>query len=290
MCPISRHFLAIPQEHYYDDYCTPDFILPDGADGGAADDFHAVHNDVIGLLLEKNKFQASAPSNTFLGVATDLSHASQLDNPYVEFRPSPHHTDKVLALLDEASTSGLSTHLALVIRGKLNRILQSAWGCVGRPAPQPLVSHTGRWMHDLLGGATPRPQRDSWSPSLQDMTDFLRVLFQYLPPLQNYLQAPALPHVVLYTDAQYSSRGRKGMGAILADTHSGAHYMCGCEVPQSILTFLGSLSPTRSNVSTNASFLLSSLPSSLFPHILRGRNVDVWVDNVATLKAAVDGT
>ena len=61
-------------------------------------------------------------------------------------------------------------------------------------------------------------------------------------PLRHYLRAPTLPHVVLYTDAQYSSCGHKSMGAILADTHSGAYYMCGGEVPPAILTFLGSIS------------------------------------------------
>ena len=79
------------------------------------------------------------------------------------------------------------------------------------------------------------------------------------------------------------------MGAILADTHSGANYMCGGEVPPPILAFLGSISlPKEQRINQCELLALVSAVFS-FSHLLRGRNVVVWVDNVATLKAVVDG-
>jgi hypothetical protein len=79
------------------------------------------------------------------------------------------------------------------------------------------------------------------------------------------------------------------MGAVLADTHSGANYMSGCEVPPSILTFLGSLSLSKAQRINQCELLALVSAVFSFSRILRGRNVVVWVDNVATLKAAVDG-
>jgi hypothetical protein len=148
--------------------------------------------------------------------------------PVVEFRPSSGRTDRVMAMLDHAVVEGLSAHSAQVIKGKLGWILQSAWGGVGRAAVQPLVSRTGSKKFLLPGGRPAPPETQLWTPELASMTEFFR------------LGAPPRGLLLVYSDAQYSQRGRKGLGVVVTDTLTNTSYMCGGEVPDDILAWMDS--------------------------------------------------
>jgi hypothetical protein len=50
------------------------------------------------------------------------------------------------------------------------------------------------------------------------MTKFFRTLFKFLPPLLQTLGAPPRCRLLVYSDAQYSQRGRKGLGVVVTDT------------------------------------------------------------------------
>ena len=43
-----------------------------------------------------------------------------------------------------------------------------------------------------------------------------------------------------YSDAQYSQRGRQGIGVVVTDTLTNTSYMCGGEVPDDILAWVDS--------------------------------------------------
>jgi hypothetical protein len=286
-CQAARHFLAIPVDHYCDDYATPDFKLASAPDCGAASGLAALHA-AIGLILQPDKHQPPAAINTFLGVVCDVSRA-HTSQPFVEFRPSAQRTDGVLAMLDEGAACGLSPHSAQVIKGKISWILQSAWGCVGRAAAQPLVSRAGGRKFLLPGGRAPPPETHEWTPALQDMTEFFRTLFRSLPPLRAFLGIPRRAPVVVYSDAQYSVDGRKGLGVIITDVESGASRMCGAEIPLDLLQWMDSFG-TRKKQRVNQCELLALLGAVLtFGEVMRDREILVWVDNVPTLSAAVNG-
>ena len=224
-CQAARHFLAIPVDHYCDDYATPDFALASLPDCGAAAGLSGLH-DALGLILEPAKHQPPNSSNVFLGVVCDVSSANHA-SPFVEFRPSSGRTDRVMAMLDHAAVEGLSPHSAQVIKGKLGWILQSAWGGVGRAASQPLVSRTGSKSFLLPGGRPAPPETHVWTPELSSMTAFFRTLFKFPPPLRQTLGAPPRGRLLVYSDAQYSQRGRKGLGVVVTDTLTNTSHMCG---------------------------------------------------------------
>ena len=75
-CQIARHFFAVPQEAYVDDFCVPCFKGPAGKtdqEGAAA--LAAVH-DMQSFKLEALKTQPPAQVNTFLGVECDVSQVT----------------------------------------------------------------------------------------------------------------------------------------------------------------------------------------------------------------------
>ena len=54
-------------------------------------------------------------------------------------------------------------------------------------------------------------------------------------PLRRPLDAPPRGRLLVYSDAQYSQRGRKGLGVVVTDTLTHTSYMRGGEVPDDIL-------------------------------------------------------
>lgn len=154
-CQVARCFFNVPQEHYVDDYCTPDFKLADIPDCGAVAALSALHN-VLGFKLAPDKQKSPSDKPIFLSVNSNVSHVTDPD-PYVEFTPSARRTDLVIEMLYNASKQGLDQHTVQVIKGKIGSILQSVWGCVARAAIQPLVSCCGKKLFLLPGRVQPPP-------------------------------------------------------------------------------------------------------------------------------------
>jgi hypothetical protein len=94
---------------------------------------------------------------------------------------------------------------------------------------------------------------------------------------------------VVYSDAQYSQNGRKGLGVVVTDTASGESYVCGGEVPPELLRWMDHFG-TRKKQKINQCELLALLAAVMtFGDLFRDRELLVWVDNVPTLSAAVNG-
>ena len=268
------------------DYCCPSFKAPDGGDFGSAAALAILHH-AVGLLLEPDKHQPPASNNIFLGVHTDVSNLGP-PHPYVEFRPSEERKRSVLQMLDEGATSGLKPHTASVILGKLGWILQAAWGGVGRAAIQPLVSRAGTLPVRLPGNQTAPPETTRWTPQLAHMTRFIRALFDRLPPLRWYVGVPRKSKVVVYVDAQYSHDGRKGVGIVIVDTHDNTRRITGGTIPTYLLSWLDSFA-TNSQQRINQCELLSVVVAVIsFPELFQDRDVLLWSDSTAALKACID--
>jgi hypothetical protein len=271
-----RHFFAVPQESYVDDFCTIDFQI-NGGDHGAAQALKAMMG-MIGFELEPGKHQKPHTVNTFLGVEVDLTHANKSADPYVEFRPSAGRTTRILGMLDVAAVEGLSSHTAQVIQGKLRWILQAAWGSVARAAIQPLMTRANHF--DVGTG---------WNSRLHSMTSFLRTLFRHLPPLRWHLAGPRRLPVHVYTDAQYSNNGRKGMGVLLHDPHTHQTLISGALVPDEILTWIHQQRGDLLQQINQCELLAVAAAIMTFPDILAERDVVFWIDNVTALKCCVNG-
>ena len=95
-------------------------------------------------------------------------------------------------------------------------------------------------------------------PRPSDYVRLFDLLFRHLPPLRWYLGTPLRKNVVLYTDAQYSANGRKGVGVILADRESGLNYICGGLVSDELLSWISSLRDIQPHI--NHCELLAVVP------------------------------
>jgi hypothetical protein len=117
---------------------------------------------------------------------------------------------------------------------------------------------------------------------------FLHVLLPGLPPLRWYLGVPAKRKLVVYSDAQFSTRGRNGVGVTIADTETGLRHTCGAEIPQDILDWIDTFGRKKTKI--NQCEMLAALVAVMtFPDLFRDRDVLFFVDNVSTLSACVHG-
>jgi hypothetical protein len=121
------------------------------------------------------------------------------------------------------------------------------------------------------------------------MTKFFLTLFKFLPPIRQTLGAPPHSLLLVYSDAQYSQRGSKGLGVVVTDTLTNTSYMCGGEVPDDILAWMDSFG-TRKKQKINQCELLAVIAAVMtFGDIFRDSELLVWVDNVPALSGAVHG-
>jgi len=286
-CQIARHFLAVPQEHFFDDFNTPDLRVSLPADSGASAATKGIQ-DILGFLVEDAKHQPPSVVNVFLGVTTDISNTAS-EAPYVEFKPSPGRIHRIRSMLTHASVHGLSSHAAQVLLGKLNFLLHAAWGKVGRAALQPLRTRAGQFPFLLKGGLQPPPEGTAWTPALATMASFLDLLFDRLPPFRWYLGPRPRSQLVLYCDAQYSLFGRKGVGFVVGVPDSHNHYMGGDVIPHDLLLWMASFGFDKQTLINQCELLAILVALLSAPDLLRDRDIVIWSDNVGALSACVHG-
>ena len=121
------------------------------------------------------------------------------------------------------------------------------------------------------------------------MTRFVRALFDRLPPLRWYVGVPRKSKVVVYVDAQYNHDGRKGVGIVIVDTHDNTRHITGGTIPTYLLSWLDRFA-TNSQQRFNQCELLSVVVAVLsFPELFQDRDLLLWSDSTAALKACIDG-
>ena len=121
------------------------------------------------------------------------------------------------------------------------------------------------------------------------MTRFVRALFDRLPPLRWHVGVPRKSKVAVYVVAQYSHHGRKGVGIVIVDTHDNTRHITGGTIPTYLLSWLDRFA-TNSQQRFNQCELLSVVVAVLsFPELFQDRDVLLWSDSTAALKACIDG-
>jgi len=172
-----------------------------------------------------------------------------------------------------------------MLKGKLSFVLQSAWGRVALAATQPIATRSGSYKNKHL----PPDDGISWTLAMQTMRKFLTIVLTKLSPLRWYFSAPTRPTVVVYSDAQYSLLGRKGLGVAAHDKETGLNHLCGGKVPPAIVEWV---IVHRGNLQSqiNQCELLAIVAAVMtFPDLLRNRHVVFWADNTTALVVAVRG-
>ena len=108
-------------------------------------------------------------------------------------------------------------------------------------------------------------------------------------PLRWYFGVPMRPTVVVYSDAQNSLLGCKGLGIVVHNKETGINHICGGKVPPDIIAWvIAHRGDLQSQI--NQCELLALVAAVLtIPDLLRDRHVFFWVDNITALGAAVHG-
>jgi hypothetical protein len=120
------------------------------------------------------------------------------------------------------------------------------------------------------------------------MTQFFRTLFKFLPPPRRPLGPPPRGLLLVYSDALYSQRGRKGLGVVVTDTLT-TPATCAAERCWTTSLRMDSFG-TRKTQKINQCELLAVIAAVMtFSDIFRDHELLVCVDNVPALSAAVHG-
>ena len=96
LCAVARRVLAVPVDHFFDDYIC---VEPASGRGSAQDALKAVH-DIVRFGLAPKKRKASAQTNVELGVVCDMSRAAS--DGVVSFSPTESRVEGVLGSLRRA--------------------------------------------------------------------------------------------------------------------------------------------------------------------------------------------
>jgi hypothetical protein len=302
---VARALYALPSEHYYDDFINPDLAVA-GSTGQqtierimlmfASGRPRPAGTRVQAPELDAGKTQPPAPSNTVLGVVTDLSHLSG-PSPRVEFYVDPERIRLVLEEFHIAFLRGtLTPHEASRLRGKLFFLLSAAFANVGRAATLPLVQ---RQYRDKPPFAFAR------GSELFHCYDFFRTLLPRLPSLSIRVTEDArTPPLLIYTDASFSTRSGKrtrdgectspahrrlrgALGAVVYDPVDHSVRVASATPPWALL--LSSWSADRKTYIAELEMLAAVSVYSTYPSLIRGRRVHHFIDNTVALSALVHG-
>jgi hypothetical protein len=298
----ARVLAAVPADHYYDDFLVPDLAV--GGESGlrVIESFvldmgigraRRRHELISSPELDPDKRQASAPTNTVLGVGADLSKVHTTG--VLEFFATPERVLRVLALFNEAFARGhMSPHLASSLRGKLFFLLSAAYGMAGRAATLPLVQRQYRDTdHRFVAGS-----------ELHHSLLFFRALLPNLPRLRLQVTTVSDPPLLVYTDASFwvaTKRRREGdgecadthrdlrgaLGAVVFDPRDRSYYTASAAPPWALL--LASWRLDRKTYIAELEALAALSVYSTYPKLFAGRRVQHFVDNSVALSAYVHG-
>ena len=274
LCVAAARLFAAPVDHFFDDYLTVDLA---SAKGSAQECLDLLHN-AVRLRLEPKKRKRSAPRQVELGVDCDLQFAAS--RRMVLLSPTPERVADILSELTRCELAGnMSPAMAETLFGRIGFVLTTAVGAVGRAATQPLLQRA----HESGGGRSL-----PFTPAMQHMLDFFRVLLPAIPPLSVRCgpdQADDRPPVIVYSDASYndSEGGWSGLGIVIMDGDD--RYEAGCRVPQWVLDWLR----PRGQQINHLEALVLVAARLTFPDVLFGRRVLSFIDNTVALSKSVHG-
>ena len=264
---IARHHFGWSGGGYFDDFST---IEPSYA--GASGKLAIRRSlQILGFLLDGgDKDVPMRASNPFLGVISDFS---RLGDGYVIVRPKPSRVAKLLAALKEVrSADTLSPTEAATLRGKLEWTSSTAYLGLGRAA---LTAFTAR-QYDESGDYS------LGTALLQSIDFFLDVLAVVQGCRVVVRRTRKRRPLVIWTDASYSAEHGGRVGVVIYDPlkPAGRKWLfAGADVPAAVLARFR----RREQYIGQLEALAGVLPYSSLPHLVRGRDVIHFIDNVGAL-------
>ena len=262
---------AVMGDHYFDDYLTVDLACAKSSAQWCLDALH----DSVRIRLEPLKRKPGAATQEALGVMCDLQRAAS--GKIVALAPTTDRVREIIQDLERCQAENcMYPSAAESLFGRLNFVLKTTVGAIGRAATQPLLQRS----RESSGMPC------SFTPAMDHMLNFFRALLPAIPPLElpcGPRRHEDDPPVVVYTDASYSANGYSGLGIIIMDGDD--RYEAGCAVPPWVLEWLA----PRGQQINHLEALAAVAARITFPDVLAGRRVIHFIDNTVALSKAVHG-
>ena len=303
-----RALFDVPAEHFYDD-----FIVPDLAVGG--DTAFLAVGEILNASgcrrrpdalirapeIDPGKDQHPGPSNTVLGVITDLSRAHT--HGQVLFRADPERAARYLRGFREAFRRGVLTPSeAGKLRGQFFFLLSAAYASIGRAATLSLVQRQYRdKTYEFLPGSALHHTllffEALLSPDLVSGTPAL-------PPLVVPVVPDPRPPLLVYSDAAFALRRLRkrisgsachelaqrlggGLGVVIYDPLDGMVRWAAAKPDwQTLLKFWPG---DRKTYIAQLEVLAAVAVYYTYPRLFVDRRVNHWIDNTVALSALVHG-
>ena len=189
---------------------------------------------------------------------------------------------KIKALTSEILRSRrLQSGLASTIFGKARFMLSPCFGSLGKACLQPIKERQYAKGTSALNG------------ELEDSIEFIEFLCDYLPPLELPLIPSELDKVVIFSDAEGKKRDGDDapsghLGAVVYHPVYGRHY-CYAQAPPEWVALFDRIKQRETYIGQFELAAALAAVISLPEEWLRGRPVEIWVDNSGAVGSLVKG-
>ena len=273
----ARRLLWCVTEHYYDDNDTCE--TKEAGTSGQDALVTLCGDELFGFGYDPGKDVIMDESNEYLGVVSDLG---RVDEGVVTMDVSAKRRKKIKALTSEILRSRrLQSGLASTIFGKARFMLSPCFGSLGKACLQPVMERQYAKGTSALNG------------ELEDSIEFIEFLCDYLPPLELPLIPSELDKVVIFSDAEGKKRDGEDapsghLGAVVYHPVYGRHY-CYAQAPPEWVALFDRIKQRETYIGQFELAAALAAVISLPEEWLRGRPVEIWVDNSGAVGSLVKG-
>ena len=273
----ARRLLWCVTEHYYDDNDTCE--TKEAGTSGQDALVTLCGDELFGFGYDPGKDVVMETRNEYLGVVSDLGRVNE---GVVTMDVSAKRRKKIKGLTSEILRSRrLQSGLASSIFGKARFMLSPCFGCLGKACLQPIMER------QYAKGTA------ALNDEIEDSIEFIEFLCDYLPPLELPLIPSELDKVVIFSDAEGKQRdGDEApsghLGAVVYHPVHGRHY-CYAQAPPEWVALFDKIKQRATYIGQFELAAALAAVISLPEEWLRGRPVEIWVDNSGAVGSLVKG-
>lgn len=279
----ARRLLWVVTEHYYDDNntCEPEYAQSSGQQCLV----ELCSEKFFGFPFDDDKHEEMDVDREYLGVSTSFE---RLDEGVILMNVTTKRRKKLRELVEEIlAARELRSGMAASLFGKARFALSPCFGSVGKACLQPIMAR------EYQRSATAITQ------DIKDSLEFVQFLSTHLPPTELPLLPSALDPVVIFTDAEGKGRRERGqpgrsrtpsghLGFVVYHPVYGRRY-AHAAAPADWVRLFDAIKERDTYIGQYELAAALTPFLSLPDHWLRGRPVELWIDNSGAIGALIKG-
>ena len=274
---FARRVLWVLSEHYYDDNDTAE---PGWAGDSGQECLEEIFGDrFFGFPFDVGKKARMREANEYLGVVSSFERISE---GLLHMDVTQKRRGKIQELVQHAlAKRSLPSGIAASLFGKSRFMLSPAYGSLGKACLQPIMQREHR------------PKEHELNAELEDSLEFIDFVCDHMPPLALQLVPDDARPVVIFTDAEGKRRkgGRAPSGHLGFVAYHPVHGKAwgACKVPESFTALLDKIKMRDTYIGQYELAAAIAVFLSLPAEWMRGRPVELWIDNSGAIGALLRG-